>query len=85
MLNTCVAARARCISYSSKPGSAKNDSTVWAAGSFPFFTSSFTMPAGNLTPMSRYADVFLPCDGRVATHFSSNGVIPSTVKAPTKK
>ena len=35
--------------------------------------------------MSRAADVFLPVDGSDATHFSSSGVISSTVNAPTKK
>ncbi len=35
--------------------------------------------------MSLNAPVRLPVDGSDATHFSSSGVISSTVNAPTKK
>ena len=85
MPTSVAAARARCISVSISPVSAKNDITVWLAGSLPLRTSAFCTPVGNAIPMSLNAVRRGPVEGSEPSHFSTIGTTSVSVNAPTRK
>ena len=80
-----AAARARCISSSFRPVSAKNAITVWLAGSLPFTTSAFGAPVGKVSPCRGTRCGAGPVEGSDASHCSTIGTTSASVNAPAMK